>query len=102
MNRDDRLKILKDKVDYLKQEYGLFSIIDIVLNHTASNSYWLVLHPEAAYNTKDCPHLNSAYILDKALSDFSDDFANKRNVPECPSAPYINNENDLKQVLAAI
>jgi hypothetical protein len=40
--------------------------------------------------------------LDKALSDFSDDFSNKRNVPECPSAPYINNENDLKQVLAAI
>ena len=53
-------------------------------------------HPEAAYNTKDCPNLNSAYVLDRMVADFSADFANRRNIPECPSAPYINNETDLK------
>jgi hypothetical protein len=59
-------------------------------------------HPEAAYNTNDCPHLNSAYILDRAVADFSDDFILKRNIPECPSAPYINNESDLQSVLKAL
>lgn len=72
-----------------------------MLNHTASNSPWLLDHPESGYNTDDCPCLNSAYVFDKALADFSDEFAN-RKIGECPSAPYINNEADLKQVLTAM
>ena len=76
--KEGRLKVLKKTVDALKEEFGLLGIIDIVLNHTANNSEWLLRHPEAAYNTRDCPHLASAYVLDKALADFSDDFANKR------------------------
>lgn len=99
MNREDRIRTLKVKIDHLKNEYGLLGIIDIVLNHTAGNSEWLLEHPEAAYNTKDCPHLNSAYILDRAVADFSNDFMLRRNVPECPFAPYINNERDLQNVL---
>jgi glycogen debranching enzyme len=80
LTKDERIKILKHKVDYLKNEYGLLGIMDIVLNHTAGNSSWLPKHPEAAYNTKDCPHLTSAYVLDRAVNDFSADFANNRNV----------------------
>jgi glycogen debranching enzyme len=80
----------------------LLGIIDIVLNHTAGNSDWLLDHPEAAYNTDDCPHLTAAYVLDRAVNDFSCDFANRRNVDDCPSAPYINNEGDLRAVLNAI
>jgi glycogen debranching enzyme len=30
-----------------KDEYGLLSLTDVVLNHTADNSSWLVDHPEA-------------------------------------------------------
>ena len=30
-----------------KEEYGLLSLIDIVLNHTADDSPWLVEHPES-------------------------------------------------------
>ncbi len=38
MNREDRIRTLKVKIDHLKNEYGLLGIIDIVLNHTAGNS----------------------------------------------------------------
>ena len=75
--------------------------MDIVLNHTANNSHWLIDHPESAYNTDDCPHLYSAWLLDKGISDLSLEFA-KGKVSECQSAPYINNEADLKSVLNAI
>ena len=30
-----------------KEEYGLLSLTDVVLNHTANNSAWLLDHPEA-------------------------------------------------------
>lgn len=92
---------MKKNVDHLRNEYGLFGIVDIVLNHTANNSEWLLEHPEAGYNTENCPHLNSAWIFDEALFNFSVDYINRR-IPECPSAPYINNEQDLKAVLNAI
>ncbi len=62
-----------------------------MLNHTANNSTWIVDHPDATYNTDDCPHLWSAWVLDKAMQDFSHDFANKK-IPECPSAPYVSSE----------
>jgi hypothetical protein len=80
---------------------GLKVFVDIVLNHTANNSKWIAEHPSATYNTVDCPHLNSAYLLDKALSDFSNLYSEKK-VPECPNAPYIRNEQDLKDVMNII
>lgn len=71
------------------------------MNHTANNSEWIEKHPSATYNTKDCPHLNSAYLLDKALSDFSDLYAEKK-VPECPNAPHVRNEGELADVMRTI
>ena len=102
MSPEERLKSLKNLLDNMRDEYGLLSIVDIVLNHTANNSEWIVDHPEATYNTDDCPHLYSAYLLDKALADFSDDFAHGRNKNDCPSAPYVSNEADLNRVVAII
>jgi glycogen debranching enzyme len=102
MTKEERVRALKCKVDNLKEEYGLLGIIDIVLNHTAGNSEWLLQHPEAAFNTNDCPHLTSAYVLDRAIADFSADYANKRNINGCPSAPYINNEGDIQAALKSL
>lgn len=79
----------------------MVGIVDIVLNHTAFNSEWLLNHPEAAYNTKDCPHLASAYALDREIANFTEDYI-RRNVSECPSAPYINNEGDLRAVINSL
>jgi len=75
--------------------------VDIVLNHTANDSPWIVDHPEATYNTDDCPHLWSAWVFDQALQDFSLQFTAKK-IPECPSAPFIRNEAELAQVMQAI
>lgn len=70
-----KMQKLKETLDHLRTNQGLLSIVDIVLNHTATDSKWIVDHPEATYNTDDCPHLWSAYLLDKAIHDFSDRFA---------------------------
>ena len=72
------MTILKNKVTELRNEYELLGIVDIVLNHTANNSEWLLEHPEAGYNTDNYPHLNSAYVLDRALFEFSVDFYQRR------------------------
>lgn len=85
-----------------REEYGLLGIIDIVLNHTANNSPWLVEHPESAYNTDDCPNLYPAWLFDSELARFSNDYADKRNMNDCPAAPFINSEADLRAVLNAI
>jgi len=77
------------------------SIVDIVLNHTAIDSKWVLEHPEATYNTDNCPHLWSAWVLDKALMDFSRDFSESK-IPECPSAPYIRNDFEVGKVMGAI
>ncbi|KAG8899597.1 hypothetical protein FRB99_006561, partial [Tulasnella sp. 403] len=36
-----------------RDQYGLLSLIDVVLNHTANNSAWLVEHPEAGYTLSE-------------------------------------------------
>lgn len=49
----------------------MLSICDIVLNHTANESPFLISHPECTYNCANSPHLSPAYILDAALFELS-------------------------------
>ncbi|KMQ85599.1 glycogen debranching enzyme, partial [Lasius niger] len=54
-------------VDKMRTEWEILSICDIVLNHTANESPFLVSHPECTYNCINSLHLRPAYILDATL-----------------------------------
>lgn len=68
---DDNKSITYDDIEKLinkmRNEWNMLSICDIVLNHTANESPFLVSHPECTYNCLNSPHLRPAYILDAAL-----------------------------------
>lgn len=81
-----------DEVDAVlrkvRTEWGLASICDIVLNHTANESQWIYDHPEAAYSAATTPHLRPAILLDAMLAKISADVAAGRlshvGIPEVP------------------
>jgi glycogen debranching enzyme len=78
----------------------MLSLVDIVLNHTADNSQWIVDQPDATYNLENTPHLYSAWLLDEAIQDFSDEFIEGKVLGELKSS--IKSEQDLQQVMKAI
>ncbi|KAI1828706.1 glycoside hydrolase family 133 protein [Xylaria intraflava] len=61
---------VQQMVDSLEHNHSLLSLTDIVLNHTAPNSRWLLEHPEAGYSLTTAPWLESAYLLDTQLLKF--------------------------------
>ncbi|KAK0731020.1 glucanotransferase domain of glycogen debranching enzyme-domain-containing protein [Lasiosphaeris hirsuta] len=60
-------KDVQKMVQSLERNHSLLSLTDIVLNHTADNTAWLLDHPEAGYNLTTAPWLESAYLLDTKL-----------------------------------
>uniref|UniRef100_A0A1B0DM07 Glycogen debranching enzyme n=1 Tax=Phlebotomus papatasi TaxID=29031 RepID=A0A1B0DM07_PHLPP len=70
-NFDKVAKVVKK----CREEWGMASICDIVLNHTANESSWLKVHPETTYSCMTCPHLRPAFLLDAVLAMASADTA---------------------------
>ncbi|XP_063361631.1 glycogen debranching enzyme [Cydia amplana] len=59
----------------LRREWRVASMCDVVLNHTANETPWLALHPEATYNCANAPRLRAAALLDAALARVTRDAA---------------------------
>uniref|UniRef100_A0A914HEY4 4-alpha-glucanotransferase n=1 Tax=Globodera rostochiensis TaxID=31243 RepID=A0A914HEY4_GLORO len=62
---------LKHFVDKMEREWHMLTIQDVVWNHAAKNAKWLQDHPECAFNCANSTHLRPAYVLDRALQQFS-------------------------------
>jgi glycogen debranching enzyme len=46
-DKDGGVKQVQEALSMAKEKYGLGSLTDVVLNHTANNSPWLEEHPES-------------------------------------------------------
>lgn len=66
---------IKKDVDFMEKRWGVLSLTDIVLNHTADDSEWIRKHPECAYNMVNSPHLRPAFLLDSAFIWLAKDMA---------------------------
>ncbi|KDN43331.1 glycoside hydrolase family 133 protein [Tilletiaria anomala UBC 951] len=69
--RADRFKTMQTWLNRIRSEWGILSMTDVVLNHTANNTPWLYQHPDAGYNIVNSPHLTPAEELDRKLMEFS-------------------------------
>lgn len=47
LDKDGGKTKLEEMLQIAREEYGLLSLTDVVLNHTANDSVWLADHPEA-------------------------------------------------------
>lgn len=68
---EEKLKQFKSLLEIMQKDYNLMGMIDMVWNHTACDSPWLLEHPEAGYNLENSPHLKVAFDLDEAILKFS-------------------------------
>ncbi len=89
-------KDVQKMVESLEKNHSLLSLTDIVLNHTADNTAWLLEHPEAGYNLTTAPWLESAYLLDTKLLELGFNLG-KLGLP----TEFKSNE-DLVKVMDAI
>lgn len=88
---DDLEKVIKK----IRNNWGLASICDIVLNHTANESEWIEEHPEASYSCYTCPYLRPAFLLDALLAQVTVD--TKLGLLETVGVPEIvETENHLE------
>ncbi|KAG9123786.1 hypothetical protein FRC07_013965 [Ceratobasidium sp. 392] len=94
--KEDGVERVKQTLKLAREQYGLLSLTDVVLNHTANNSDWLQDHPEAGFSPYNCPHLTPALELDNAIVEFSTDLAS-RGLPT-----HINTAADIDTLLAAL
>ncbi|CAG8561824.1 6631_t:CDS:2 [Acaulospora colombiana] len=89
----EKIGIVRRTISELDEEYGILSLIDVVWNHTASNSKWIGEHPEAFYNLVNSPHLIPAYELDKAFFEYS------KNLSSLGLPTRVNSESDLNTII---
>ncbi|KAH9839825.1 glycoside hydrolase family 13 protein [Rhodofomes roseus] len=95
LGSDGGLTKVEELLRIARDEYGLLSLTDVVLNHTANDSPWLLEHPEAGYSPANTPHLTPALELDDAMIRFSKGLASK-GLPT-----IVSSEADIDQLIGS-
>eukprot|EP01104_Vermistella_antarctica_P009826 TRINITY_DN2573_c0_g1_i3.p1 TRINITY_DN2573_c0_g1~~TRINITY_DN2573_c0_g1_i3.p1 ORF type:complete len:701 (+),score=97.55 TRINITY_DN2573_c0_g1_i3:148-2250(+) len=86
---------LREMLQLLEDNHGLLSMTDVVWNHTAHTSAWLLDHPECGYNIDNSPHLEEALAVDDAILFFSDALARGHY----DMGAHISEESELNRVM---
>ncbi|TLS24834.1 hypothetical protein PpBr36_09099 [Pyricularia pennisetigena] len=89
-------KDIKKLVESLEKNHSLLSLTDIVLNHTADNSEWLLEHPEAGYNLTTAPWLELPFLIDTKLLELGFNLA-KLGLPT-----DVKSEADVLAIMDAV
>ena len=63
-------------IDDINQNWGMFSIVDLVWNHVANDCVWIKQHPEASFNLVNTPFLRPAFLVDRMLWYFNKEIMN--------------------------
>ncbi len=92
---------MRELVKSLNRDWGVLSLVDVVWNHTAFDTPWLLQHPEVGYNLINSPHLRPAYALDSTLHAFSREIAEGKWV-QSGIHPEINNEGDIHNICSRL
>ncbi|OCF33773.1 glycogen debranching enzyme [Kwoniella heveanensis BCC8398] len=92
--KDGGLAEIEQVIKLAKEKYGLGGITDVVLNHMAFDSPWLVEHPEAGYSPHNTPHLAPAVELEDAFLKLTNELSS-RGLPTT-----LRSEEDLQSLIA--
>ncbi|XP_043283434.1 glycogen debranching enzyme [Venturia canescens] len=92
---------VQELINKMRNEWNVLSICDIVLNHTANESPFLLSHPECTYNCLNSPHLRPAYLLDITLFELTVQVAdNEWELKGIPS--IVETEDHLNAIRHAL
>ena len=97
LRKNQKMQQLSNIIQNLNKKYKMGSITDVILHQASIESDWILEHNECGYNLENTPWLNVAYELDKILVNYSNLFYQKE--VKCKSAPYINNINDINEII---
>ena len=78
----------------IRNQYKIMSCADLVFNHMASDSDWLVQHPEATFNLLNSPHLIPAFLIDREIIHINQEIIDGKH----PSLVEVTNEAVLSSL----
>ena len=90
-------KSLQLFINNIHQNWGMFSIVDLVWNHVANDCLWIKEHPEASFNLCNTPYLRTAFLVDRLLWYFNKEIMNNewRDNGVCNN---ITNDGQLQNI----
>ena len=100
LRKNQRIQQLSNIIQNLNTKYKMGCITDVILNQASTESDWILEHSDCTYNLENTPWLNVSFELDKILVNYSNLFYHKK--VKCKSAPYVNNINDIDEIIEEI